>query len=138
MHPTRPPQSPTARRRTPSNDHNIHPGGHHTSLPSIRQLHPYLPPSAMAQQLMSTGDLYSYPPPPAHYPPQQSSSHLSGTQRESESYGGADSEGEEGDQGPPKKKRRRQALSCTGEPAHRVSWRLLTFAYVILVHSTAS
>lgn len=90
------------------------------SLPSIRQLHPYLPPSGMAQHLPPadvsayTYPLPSYPGPseiPPPPPPSQPSQHsLYGR---SEMH---DSEPEEVEQqGPAKKKRRRQALSCNGK-----------------------
>jgi hypothetical protein len=130
MHPARASHSPTGvrnppqRRLTPSNDPLPSTAPHHsqTSLPSIRQLHPYLPPSGMSQHLSATGEgssSYSYPAPPhyASHPGQQDqpASHLSVPPREMEGYGGIDSEAEDLDQhGPPKKKRRRQALSCTG------------------------
>ncbi|KAF5390609.1 hypothetical protein D9757_002588 [Collybiopsis confluens] len=63
-----------------------------TPLPSIRHLHPYLPPQ----------------PPPAYYPGPSS-------RLESDALGhSVDSDNDDPDsQGPPKKKRRRQALSCT-------------------------
>lgn len=96
-----------------------------TSLPSIHQLHPDLPPSRMSQHLLGAGDApvtYSYSGPPPH-PSTSLGQHeqhtlpLSGpSQESSESYGGPESEPDDGDQqGPPKKKRRRQALSCTGK-----------------------
>ena len=102
---------------------------HHTqpSLPSIRHLHPYLPPSSMSQHIPGPGEgsSYSYPPPQQPYPPSGSQMHLS--QQESSSLtmpaqmqpsdrpgrGDSDPEGDD-HPGPPKKKRRRQALSCTG------------------------
>lgn len=91
-----------------------------TSLPSIRQLHPYLPPSSnMSQHAPGAGEgsSYSYPPPQQqpgyavgmhHESPQQQT-----TSDRSRGRGDSDAEGE-GEPGPPKKKRRRQALSCTG------------------------
>ncbi|KAF8879170.1 hypothetical protein BD779DRAFT_1164802 [Infundibulicybe gibba] len=125
MLPGRAPQSPSGlrnprRRPTPPNESSAatslpHPS--QTSLPSIRQLHPYLPPSGMSSHIPSGGDTsYSYPAPP-HYAShaavhEQPASYLAAPQRESD-YG-VDSDADDGDQqGPPKKKRRRQALSCT-------------------------
>ncbi|KAJ4486376.1 hypothetical protein J3R30DRAFT_3446241 [Lentinula aciculospora] len=76
-----------------------------TPLPSIRHLHPYLPPSGgMSQQSQLEGTSYS------HTHPTHATSRF-----ESDTFGHVvDSENEDADpQGPPKKKRRRQALSCT-------------------------
>ncbi|KAG2011138.1 fungal specific transcription factor domain-containing protein [Coprinopsis cinerea AmutBmut pab1-1] len=91
-----------------------------TSLPSIRQLHPYLgPPSGMSQPLTTGGAGYDYPGGSTHYPPgplpQLDGAGQPPPQREQpEIYGGVESEQDDFDQhGPPKKKRRRQALSCT-------------------------
>ncbi|EGN95325.1 hypothetical protein SERLA73DRAFT_77364 [Serpula lacrymans var. lacrymans S7.3] len=94
------------------------------SLPSIRQLHPYLPPSGMSQQETlpdASTSAYSYPPPT--YPIASGSGDLhSGhsTQSHSNVYGRTETleselEGDADQQGPAKKKRRRQALSCNGE-----------------------
>ncbi|KAJ3922992.1 hypothetical protein F5877DRAFT_32387 [Lentinula edodes] len=79
-----------------------------TSLPSIRQLHPYLPPSGGMSQQSQHGES-SHIAHPAYHP-------SATPQFESNAYEHAiDSENEDADtQGPPKKKRRRQALSCTG------------------------
>ncbi|GAW09344.1 c6 transcription factor [Lentinula edodes] len=78
-----------------------------TSLPSIRQLHPYLPPSGGMSQQSQHGES-SHIAHPAYHP-------SATPQFESNAYEHAiDSENEDADtQGPPKKKRRRQALSCT-------------------------
>ncbi|KAJ3883094.1 hypothetical protein F5051DRAFT_224511 [Lentinula edodes] len=78
-----------------------------TSLPSIRQLHPYLPPSGGMSQHSQHGES-SHIAHPAYHP-------SATPQFESNAYEHAiDSENEDADtQGPPKKKRRRQALSCT-------------------------
>ncbi|KAJ7737131.1 hypothetical protein B0H16DRAFT_108991 [Mycena metata] len=80
-------------------------------LPSIRQLHPYLPPTIADMDpgaSTSTSPFVPYAPAPA--PPQGG-----GGGYPPSSYAG--SEGDErdagGDNEPPKKKRRRQALSCT-------------------------
>ncbi|CAA7269862.1 unnamed protein product [Cyclocybe aegerita] len=95
-----------------------------TSLPSIRQLHPYLPPSSsstigMAQAGSSDSTAYGYPS-TSHYalhPGQMdtSTAHAYGaSQRDPGIFGAGESEADELDQhSPPKKKRRRQALSCT-------------------------
>lgn len=101
------------------------PPSQHTSLPSIRHLHPFLSTSSMALPEGSSNSSYNYPPPPqfahqshqvAHHEQQQQQ--LAATQRDSDGYGGVDSDMEDIDhQGPPKKKRRRQALSCTGMSA---------------------
>ncbi|PPQ66140.1 hypothetical protein CVT24_000227 [Panaeolus cyanescens] len=96
-----------------------------TSLPSIRQLHPYLPmPTSMPTTESSS---YGYSSGvPGHY-----QGHLAPVELGSGSmhhgmgapsqrdiggfYGAVESEPDEQDQhNPPKKKRRRQALSCTG------------------------
>lgn len=92
------------------------------SLPSIRQLHPYLPPSGATRSHSPTQDLpsYGYLPLSAYAsssgPTDPHSSQpmpQSGVYPRSE---GLDSEPEaETEQpGPAKKKRRRQALSCNG------------------------
>ncbi|KAJ3870110.1 hypothetical protein EV359DRAFT_59317 [Lentinula novae-zelandiae] len=79
-----------------------------TSLPSIRQLHPYLPPSGAMSQQSQLGESSHIAHPAYH--PSATTPHF-----ESNAYEHAiDSENEDADtQGPPKKKRRRQALSCT-------------------------
>ncbi|KAG1752287.1 uncharacterized protein EDB91DRAFT_1044542 [Suillus paluster] len=87
------------------------------SLPSIRQLHPYLPPSGMAQHLPpSDSSAYTYPlPSPYSGPsgsteiPPPSSQHALYSRSEMMD---SEPEGEVEQQGPAKKKRRRQALSC--------------------------
>lgn len=121
-----------------------------TSLPSIRQLHPYLPPSGMSQHFLSGGEpsgssSYPYPPPPPQF--MQHEQQPSGSQREPEGYGGADSDMDETDAGgPPKKKRRRQALSCTGKfrslllvgyvPHFSVfATTLIDYPYVMILHT---
>lgn len=101
----------------------------HHSLPSIRHLHPYLPPSSMSQHIQGSGESasYSYPPPQPGYSVASGSapsmsqqhelpaSHIQGHSEETQRRSGGDSDQEGDDQlGPPKKKRRRQALSCTG------------------------
>lgn len=111
------------RRRSPTNEYGI-PSAHHsqTSLPSFKQLEPYL-----RSQHMSSEPPSSYPyPGTSHYAShtgqqqQQesatSSQVLGAPQRDSGIYGAGDSEADEVDHhNPPKKKRRRQALSCTGD-----------------------
>ena len=127
MDPSRTPLSPgggAKRRRTPpSNEYGI-PSAHHsqTSLPSFKQLEPFLRP-----QHMSTEPPSSYPySGTSHYAPhtgqqqQQesatSSQVMGGPQRDFGIHAAGDSEADEIDHhSPPKKKRRRQALSCTGE-----------------------
>jgi hypothetical protein len=87
------------------------------SLPSIRQLHPYLPPSGMAQHLPPTDpSAYSYPLQSPYSGPsasseiqQPTSQHALYTRSEMLD---SEPEGEIEQQGPAKKKRRRQALSC--------------------------
>lgn len=131
----RPRRDTPSRRATPLNpEDNSHPlrasTSHHTqpSLPSIRQLHPYLPPSGMSQHIPGSteGSGYGYPPSQSGYPVASSSNiHLGQHDQTSlsmpaqvpqpEHSGRGESEHEGEDQhGPPKKKRRRQALSCTG------------------------
>ena len=128
MDSSRTPLSPASggvkRRRTPpTNEYGI-PSAHHsqTSLPSFKQLEPFLRP-----QHISTEHPSSYPySGTSHYAPhtgqqqqQESatSSQVMGVpQRDSATYGAGDSEADEaGHNSPPKKKRRRQALSCTGD-----------------------
>ncbi|KIJ08427.1 hypothetical protein PAXINDRAFT_88859 [Paxillus involutus ATCC 200175] len=88
------------------------------SLPSIRQLHPYLPPYGAR---LPWQESYSYPPPcagpfrstdphPSQAIPSQSGIYLRSNAIDS------DLEGDVEQQGPAKKKRRRQALSlsCNG------------------------
>ena len=122
MHSSRSPLTPTPgikRRRSPpsTNDYGI-PSAHpsQTSLPSFKQLEPYLRPHN------TSTDQYPYYDPHIHTPQEQQ--HLSATssqimplpQRDSGIYATADSELDDVDHhGPPKKKRRRQALSCTGD-----------------------
>lgn len=112
---------PQSRPSRASSDHHNQP-----SLPSIRHLHPYLPPSGMSQHLPGPSDSssYSYPPPQGSYSTsasqfaQQESSALTlpGQMQPSDRPGRGDSDPDGDDQpGPPKKKRRRQALSCTGQ-----------------------
>ncbi|KIK92597.1 hypothetical protein PAXRUDRAFT_565984 [Paxillus rubicundulus Ve08.2h10] len=91
------------------------------SLPPIRQLHPYLPPSGAPQPHLSVQESYSYPPPVAYAGPSGSTdSHPSQTiPSQSGMYPrsdpiDSDMEGDVEQQGPAKKKRRRQALSCNG------------------------
>ena len=127
MDTSRTPLSPgggVKRRRTPpTNEYGI-PSAHHsqTSLPSFKQLEPYLRPQHMSSEHPSS---YPYPG-TSHYAPhtglqqqQESatSSQIMGVpQRDSAIYGAGDSEADEvGHHSPPKKKRRRQALSCTGD-----------------------
>ncbi|KAF8062394.1 hypothetical protein FPV67DRAFT_1422018 [Lyophyllum atratum] len=104
---------------TPSSSDPIQPSySSQPSLPSIRQLHPYLPPSGLSQHHSSSGEGPSY-----MYPtlsqfvthsslPDQS---VLGPRKSSEMFGvDSDADDLETSRGPPKKKRRRQALSCTG------------------------
>ncbi|KAJ6449685.1 hypothetical protein C8R45DRAFT_144507 [Mycena sanguinolenta] len=78
-------------------------------LPSIRSLHPYLPPPAAMDPTPSTST--------SNY--MQTSSHAGaqGDRYPPSSYAGSEADGDErdaaADNEPPKKKRRRQALSCT-------------------------
>ncbi|KAG6885078.1 hypothetical protein C0993_006039 [Termitomyces sp. T159_Od127] len=80
------------------------------SLPSIRQLHPYLPPSGLSQHL-GEGPSIMYSLPQSSSPVQS----ILGSRKSSEILA-IDSEPDVVEQScePPKKKRRRQALSCTG------------------------
>ncbi|KAF8624205.1 hypothetical protein AX17_007193 [Amanita inopinata Kibby_2008] len=81
----------------------------HPSLPSIRQLHPYLPPTGMSHSA-------NVPAPMTGIDGQPHSIQHYGVHREANpAYAMPESEVDELDQQePPKKKRRRQALSCTG------------------------
>ena len=100
------------------------PPGHtqSTSLPSIRQLHPYLPPSSSSgmPQHISNEATYGYLGSthyPSHLGEDAGSSHtVGGPLRDPSMYGAGESEADDLEQqSPPKKKRRRQALSCTGD-----------------------
>jgi hypothetical protein len=126
-----PQQQPQQRRLTPPNDPLPSTAPHHsqTSLPSIRQLHPYLPAPGMSQHLSATSEApgsgggsggYNYPGPPhyaSQFAQQDQPPHPQGPSRDLDTFGGVDSDGDDVEQqhGPPKKKRRRQALSCTGD-----------------------
>jgi len=134
MDPSRTPLSPggNKRRRTsPSSDPPMGSQGgtshqSNTSLPSIRQLHPYLPPSSTMPHLMpiydsSTG--YSNSPQHASQLGQGATGSSQGMgahpPRDAGAYAAGESEADDLEhQGPPKKKRRRQALSCTGDYIH--------------------
>lgn len=115
-------QSPTRHGEGSSTDPPLHTYGSHTSLPSIRQLHPYLPLSSLSQHLpTSSGESsgYNYP----HFVQQLAQPiepQTLGARRSSEAFGSPDSDGDEVEQrhGPPKKKRRRQPLSCTGQSGY--------------------
>jgi hypothetical protein len=119
-----PPNTLRRRRETPlaEHDHHLPPSTFHhsqTSLPSIRQLHPYLPLSMSQHTQVQEGSNFTYPPPPAYNPTDQQPTQPP-SQRDT--FGGPDSdaEGDTDHHGPPKKKRRRQALSCTGRHSPRV------------------
>ncbi|KAG6819926.1 hypothetical protein H0H93_007325 [Arthromyces matolae] len=103
---------------TPSSSNIITPSfSPQPSLPSIRQLHPYLPPSGLSQHLPQPGEgsgaMPMYPPHLVSQPGPSSQTVL-GPRRSSEMFS-MESEPEVGEESPepPKKKRRRQALSCT-------------------------
>lgn len=126
MDPSRTPLSPGSlkrRRVSPAAEHlpMVPPGQHQqpTSLPSIRQLHPYLPPSSGVSQSPEIPG-YAYPG-PSSYSPQVSHSdaapsHATGAPQRDPAILVGESEAEDLElQNPPKKKRRRQALSCTGD-----------------------
>ena len=127
MDTSRAPLSPggVKRRRTPPPSEYAIPSAHHsqTSLPSFKQLEPYLRPQHISSESSSS---YPYTGTSSHYAPhsgqqqQQESATpsqvMGAPQRDALIYGTADSEADEVDHhNPPKKKRRRQALSCTGE-----------------------
>ncbi|KAM6496540.1 hypothetical protein JOM56_007013, partial [Amanita muscaria] len=93
-----------------------------TPLPSIRQLHPYLPPTGMSAPVAMADSLGAARMPYASDPysqghPHSMAPHYASRARESNPpYPLPDSEVDELEQQcPPKKKRRRQALSCTGK-----------------------
>ncbi|KAG6828718.1 hypothetical protein H0H92_006947 [Tricholoma furcatifolium] len=95
------------------------------SLPSIRQLHPYLPLSGFSQPPQNLGEssnlVYSSSTSQIEPQPGTSTQSLLGPRRSSEMLT-MDSELEDVEsREPPKKKRRRQALSCTGEHTTRQS-----------------
>ena len=125
MDTSRTPLSPgggVKRRRTPpTNEYGI-PSAHHsqTSLPSFKQLEPYLRPQHISSEPPPSSYPYSGTSLYASHAGQQdsatSSQLISVPQRDSGIYGAGDSEADEVDHhSPPKKKRRRQALSCTGD-----------------------
>lgn len=126
MDPSRTPRSPPGlkrRRVSPIAEQlPMLPPGHQssqqqqTSLPSIRQLHPYLPPSSGLSQPEGPGYTYSQLPPQGDAGPSYA---MAASQRDPAIYGVGESEADDLEQqGPPKKKRRRQALSCTGDYLH--------------------
>jgi len=123
-HPRNPPpvMSPSA---SDTQGRSIAPSGttYQPSLPSIRQLHPYLPPSGATQPHPPAQDppSYGYAPLAAYAGPSGSTDPHSTQPMPSQSSmyprsEGLDSEpeGETEQPGPAKKKRRRQALSCNG------------------------
>ncbi|KAJ6584224.1 hypothetical protein B0H10DRAFT_2234565 [Mycena sp. CBHHK59/15] len=81
-------------QRTPPDPHAADHNHLHPRLPSIRQLHPYLPPIAP-----------TLPPPPPDHP------HVSTS--DSDRADEHELEHDDNDGQPPKKRRRRQPLSCT-------------------------
>ena len=96
---------------------------HQHSLPSIRQLHPYLPPSGATQPHLPAQDSpsYGYAPLSGYAGPSGSTDPHSSQPMPPQ--GGmyprnevldSEPEGETEQPGPAKKKRRRQALSCNG------------------------
>ena len=111
------------RRSPPTNEYGI-PSARpsQTSLPSFKQLEPFLRPQPISSDHPSP---YPYSGAPHYVPPtgqQQQQESISPSQimgapqRDPAIYGAGDSEADEaGHQSPPKKKRRRQALSCTGD-----------------------
>ncbi|KAG6901696.1 hypothetical protein C0995_009026 [Termitomyces sp. Mi166 len=113
---------------TPSSSGPIQPNfTSQPSLPSIRQLHPYLPPSGLSQHLSGLGEgsslIYSQFAPQ----PSPSGQSLLGSRKSPEIYAmDSDPDVPEQLREPPKKKRRRQALSCTGP------------SLVLLVHAEES
>lgn len=137
MDPSRIPRSPPGlkrRRVSPTAEQlPMLPPGHlpsqqqQTSLPSIRQLHPYLPPSSSSGLSQQDGPGYTYP----HFPLQADpgpSHAMTASQRDPSIYGVGESEADDLEQqGPPKKKRRRQALSCTGDYLHSFVIRPVLF-----------
>lgn len=125
LSPGRPPAG-QKRRRTPSVDLSMASSAQQsqTSLPSIRQLHPYLPmpttipPGEPTSYSYGSGVTGHYQ---GHLAPADMGSgsmhHGMGAsqQRDMGGFYAVESEPDEQDQhNPPKKKRRRQALSCTG------------------------
>ena len=124
--PTKPLDSPRQSRRrgtTPSISETPHPsqpapvsGSTSTPLPSIRHLHPHLPPP---NQYFGPSDPSAYPPSSFEHPPQSSpvryqtqSAHQDPTK---ELLTIEESDSDKHSSPPPKKRRKRQALSCTGQ-----------------------
>jgi hypothetical protein len=133
MHPSRHPTSPTDAQsptRHGESSSDLPPTySSQTSLPSIRQLHPYLPLSSLSQHPTSSGESSGYNYPPFAQQLAQPEPQILGARRSSEAFGSLDSDGDDAEQrhGPPKKKRRRQPLSCTGQSI-----------YPVLVHCCAN
>lgn len=124
--PSRTLDSPRQSRRrgtTPSISENPHPsqpvpvsGSTNTSLPSIRHLHPHLPPP---NQYFGPSDPSAYPPSSfdQHQQPgsiryQTQAAHQDPTKELSTIE---ESDSDKHSSPPPKKRRKRQALSCTGQ-----------------------
>ena len=111
------------RRTSPTNEYGV-PSAHHsqTSLPSFKQLEPYLRPQHMSSDhppAFPYSGTSQYAPHTGQQQQQESASSsqiMAAPQRDPAIYGAGDSEADEvGHHSPPKKKRRRQALSCTGD-----------------------
>jgi hypothetical protein len=127
MDTSRTPLSPggVKRRRTPTNEYGISSAYHsQTSLPSFKQLEPYLRPQHMSSEHPPSfpySRISHYAPHTGQQQQQESatSSQIMGApQRDSATYVAEDSEADEVGHhrdSPLKKKRRRQALSCTGD-----------------------
>ncbi|KAG5651469.1 hypothetical protein H0H81_008527 [Sphagnurus paluster] len=123
MDPPRPLAGPSSARGsarggvTPSSSDPGHPGSaSQPSLPSIRQLHPYLPPSALSQHATGEASSYMYSTSSSLAPqPAPSEQSVLGVRKGSEVFG-VESEADDGEEsrGPPKKKRHRSLV----HPAH--------------------
>ncbi|KAJ3776884.1 hypothetical protein FB446DRAFT_842012 [Lentinula raphanica] len=104
-----PSRSPSSRPPVPTDPPQPSSVPLQTPLPSIRQLHPYLPRTGtMSQQSQHEGTSYGslhsthHPSAPSRFETQDVYGHAPDTDNDDTDT-----------QGPPKKKRRRQALSCT-------------------------
>lgn len=121
--PSKPLDSPRQSRRrgtTPSISEATHPapvpGSTSTPLPSIRHLHPHLPPPN-SNQYFGPSDPPTYPPSSFEHPPQSGPVRYGATHAHHDPTKALEtieeSDSDKHSSPPPKKRRKRQALSCT-------------------------
>ena len=115
------PRQPRRRGTTPSISETPHPsqptpvpGSTSTPLPSIRHLHPNLPPP---NQYLGHSDPPAYPSPSFDHPPQPGHVRYHPAHQDpgKELLPIEESDSDKHSSPPPKKRRKRQALSCTGQ-----------------------